>query len=523
MPISDFTSAEARDLATRIRRAYPQDGLEAASDEDTLSYHRDQYADEKSDADWFKDLDALPNVTAAAVPSGGFKQFADAFPKPVPRPPVQAVAKPAVSRTPKKPLLPYEDRVGEAWMQHVARGLRAEISSDDGVPQDAPDEDVIRFYRDTYASSASADEFNQFVADAYSHNFKAPDKTFGEKAGDVARGLKAGAPSMAQQFAGQAGAQTVAALAKKSVWKLGAPILGGAYIARLAAQIHNGHQLAAIADSIAEPDVPALRKHYFEKLGPGLKAKGYTDDQIAREVQRRVSNVVRGYVATQQSLMGDVEATSQEMMASAAEGMANVGLLGYGGGFFKNALLSGARRAAGRKAANAVSNTIAGRLVSHAVEGAGIGASYGAATGAVEAGAHASQEGRPVTPAVAGGAVRGGVGGAAGGAAIGGPLGAAMDAIGSKAILDAAIQTPAPPRPVIVSESAPPPRVVEQPVQPPSVRQPVQYGRPLRRESAAMQAARPHLERRNATDFVRNLERELRRKAAVQGTANASP
>lgn len=354
----------------------------------------------------------------------------------------------------------YQNRVNDAWMNHVAGGLRSELKGDD-IPADAAPHDVIRYYRDTYAGDSSPAEFESFLTDTYGKGFKAPPKTLGEKTGEVVRGTEKAAPSIGQQIAGQVGAQAAAKMAGKSVWKLGGPALGGAYLARLLSQIHTGNELLDISSRVPEPDMNALQKHYFDELSPGLSKQGFTTEQIAHEVQKRVHNVVRGYTATQQSLLGDVETTSQDLISSAAEGIANVGLLGYGGGFFKNALLSGARAAAGKKAASALAQkattTLAGRLITHGVEGAGIGGIYGAVTGGIEQGAEAAARGKAPLPAAAAGAIGGGVAGAAGGAVVGGPLGAAIETVGAKAIQRAALTTPKAPSPLIEAASGTPP------------------------------------------------------------------
>lgn len=364
------------------------------------------------------------------------------------------------------PFLPPEDehqnRVNEAWMHHTAQHLRTELASD-SIPSDTPDQDVLKYYHDTYAPESNSDEFNRFLSDSYGHDFKAPSETFPEKTAGVVRGIGQSLPSLGQQVGAQTGAGIASELAKQSIFKVGAPAVGVGYLARMAAQMHGADQLSQIANAMPEPDINVLQKHYFQSLSPGLTAKGYTTDQIAKEVQRRVSNVIRGYVATQNSLMGDLETTSQDMISSAAEGMANVGLLGAGGGFFKNALMSGARRAAGEKAAQAVTSTVAGRLITHAVTGAGLGAVYGGVTGGMEAGAQAAQAGKSVVGGAAAGTIGGATSGALGGAALGGPLGAALDALGAKAVMDATMDTPAPP-PEPASPVSPPPAVEGQQV-----------------------------------------------------------
>lgn len=350
------------------------------------------------------------------------------------------------------PLLPpedeYQQRVNRAYLSHVAKGLRAELT-DDGIPNDTPDEDVIRFYRDTYASDASPDQFNAFVDDTYSPTFQTPGETLPERASGLVHGAGRALPGMARQFGQQIAVETGLRAAKMSVRAVGAPIMGGAYLARMLGQMYAGNELGQIADSMPAPDMNTLQKHYFESLEPGLTAKGYTPEQVVAEVQRRVGNVVRGYAATQNSLMGDVERTADDVLTSGAEGIANVALLGAGGGLFKNALKNGARAALGGQATKAAASTIAGRLVSHAVTGATLGGAYGAMTGAVEGGARAAEAGKPVLPAAAGGGISGGLGGAAAGAVIGGPLGAGLEAIGQKAIVMAAATTPKAPEPLL--------------------------------------------------------------------------
>ena len=349
----------------------------------------------------------------------------------------------------------YQQRVNGAWLSHVAKGLRGELT-DDGIPDDANDEDVVRFYRETYAPESDSPEFQNFLDDTYSKSFKSPNPTLGERGGALVRGVAHAAPSMAQQVVGQTGAEMMTGLVKNIPAKIGkgarivgAPILGGAYLARMLAQIHTGDELAQIAGHMSAPDMNMLQKHYFESLGPSLEAKGYTPDQVIEEVQKRVRNVVRGYTMTQNSLMGDIENTSEDVISSAAEGIANVGLLGVGGGFFKNALLAGARRAGGVRAAEAVTSTLAGRLITHAGTGAALGGAYGATIGGIERGAHAAVEGKSVPGATTEGIISGGLGGAAAGALIGGPLGAGLDAIGNKAVVDAAMQTPKPSVPLV--------------------------------------------------------------------------
>jgi hypothetical protein len=355
------------------------------------------------------------------------------------------------------PLLPPEDehqqRVNSAWLSHVAKDLRSELK-DDGIPDTTPDEDVVRYYRDTYASDANPDQFDSFLKDTYSKDFKAPSETLPEKTAGVIRGVGRAVPSMVrqagQQITTEAGARALLKQGVKgTVRSVGAPLMGGAYLARMAGQLYTGQELGQIADAMPAPDITALQQHYFKALEPGLTAKGYTPDQVVAEVQKRVGNVVRGYTSTQNSLMSDVERTSDDVLESGAEGIANVSLLGVGGGLFKNALKNGARRALGGQAAKVAASTIAGRLVSHAVTGATLGGAYGAITGAVESGARAAEAGKSVPAAAVGGTISGGLSGAAGGAIIGGPLGAGLEALGQKAVVDAAARTPKAPEPLL--------------------------------------------------------------------------
>ena len=350
----------------------------------------------------------------------------------------------------------YQQRVNSAWLSHVAKGLRGELR-DDGIPDDTSDEDVVRYYRDTYAADAPEYEFTKFLDDTYKEGFKAPNPTLGEWAGGVARGFKHAAPSLARQLGEQTAAEMVGRYGRaipkglgRGVRVIGAPLIGGAYVARMLSQIHTGDELAKIAENMPAPDMNALQRHYFESLAPGLEAKGYTNEQIIEEVQKRVGNVVRGYTATQNDLMGDVEHTSEDVLTSGAEGVANIGLLGVGSGFFKNALMAGARRAISQKAAQAVTTTLAGRLITHAATGAALGGVAGATSGAMERGAHAAVvPGESVPGAVVEGAFGGGMAGMTAGAVLGGALGTGLDALGNKAVVDAAVNTPKAPAPLV--------------------------------------------------------------------------
>jgi len=381
----------------------------------------------------------------------------------------------------------YQNRVNAAWTKHVAKHLRYELRDTD-VPTDAPDEDVIRFYRDTNAADATPEDFDQYTRDMFGKTFVKPNQSFMEGAGGVARSLKAAAPSMARQVGEnivgaapemmRAGALKAAAakagveLSKDAMKvgtagarKLAAPIIGGAYFVRMLAQKHAADKLGQIADAMPAPDFNELYNHYYDSLAPGLQQEGMSLDDIAREVNRRVHGVIKGYVDTQNSLMGDIDRTSEDYLQSAGDAAANVAIGGLGGGLFKDVLESGARKFMGKQAEQALEKTVAGRVITHTVTGAGIGGVYGGAKAAMESSLRGESAGQIAGNTVhdaltnaAGGAILGGLAGSVGegvGAVAKPVINKVIEAIGMKAKVDAAIASPKPAAPEAPPQHSP--------------------------------------------------------------------
>lgn len=359
----------------------------------------------------------------------------------------------------------YDQRVQTAFKQHVANGLMTlPEAKDAGDVSGWTPEQKIGMYRETYAPDWSDEQYGNFLEDNFGEKgkvaqFKLPAKSFGEQASSTVQTVKHALPTMARQAAFIGGAQVIPRIAKQSVWKIGAPVMGGLYISRLAGRIYDAHTLSKIANSIPDPEIQQLRTHYIQSLTPSLTAKGYSPQQIINVAQHHVDNVLRGYTSTYNSLMGNIQEDSQDMMSDAAEGIANIALLGIGGGFFKRALMSGAKRLAGEKAAQAVADvagTSMGKVSQHLFEGAVIGGGYGLVTGGIEGGAQAVQTRKNVLAGMAKNAIIKSLEVGAGGAVLGGGLhatgavagatgdllGKALSETGTKAVLAAAKDAP---------------------------------------------------------------------------------
>jgi hypothetical protein len=226
---------------------------------------------------------------------------------------------------------------------------------------DMPDTDILGKMYLTHYSDLKPSEYLTKMTAKFAPDYKPPaPPTLGERVATVGKAVAA----LPGQFArGIAGGVTAPALAGQ--------------------QALTGRALEKTAASMPEPDIAALRK------------KGYNEHQIR--------NVVQGYVATQQSLMGDIQQTGKEGVRTGAEGIAMYATLPFGGvaagagkaglarsvgvnalfGAGYGAIDEGINRGADAAAKGASTSQILDEVTHAVAHGAGEGAKYGALGGAV--------------------------------------------------------------------------------------------------------------------------------------------
>lgn len=285
----------------------------------------------------------------------------------------------------------YQQESNNSYKKHVTTKLRSAYPS----IADADDDELIQVWHKLNIPDADSTEAEEVLRSVYGTDWVPPEMpapTLGERA----------------QGLGEAAKSIGGALKDGLVSGFNAPI-------RAVKELGEGQRIEKIAGDMPAPDIAALR------------ARGYNEQQIR--------NVVTGYTDTQNSLMGDLEASGREGIQATAEGAANYATLPLTLG--KTAAIAG-KAATGFAAKAGAKNLLAsaaGGAVQHGTEGAALGAVTLGAQEAVARGEQARADGKKaneILSAYTGGMWEGGKTGLAAGAIIGGTIGAVAGPIAAK-------------------------------------------------------------------------------------------
>lgn len=286
----------------------------------------------------------------------------------------------------------YEDRLKEyqagtagEWKSHVVKNLRSDYPE---IPGDMGDDDVIRAHYRMFGEGldqkAYEERLDRAYASDYTPSLKTPEKTLGEKAGEI----------------GQAAKALPGEIVKGAVRAFTSPARQVVETAKTVGPLVAGRALEQTASQVPAPDIEDLR------------ARGYSEDQI--------QNIVRGYTETQQSILGDVQDVAQQGIESGraalkegAEAVATYGTLPLAG-------------AVGRSIT--ATKSITGGAIKGAAEGAAAGAAYGAVKEGLDAAIDATIEGKRADE-ILGIATKGALSGVKGGALIGGAFGGVIGGV----------------------------------------------------------------------------------------------
>lgn len=271
-------------------------------------------------------------------------------------------------------------QISNQYRSHIVKKIRDSWGS--SVPADASDDEVLDVWRElNVPSDATQEDINDVIQETYGKDFvpaKLEDhRTFGEKASDVAGAVGPAVASLGANIGAAVGAAApgmakIAKVAGKSVpAQLG---MAGYYGTQLAGEHLAGKSLEKTAAGIPEPNIAELR------------AKGYSEQQIR--------NIVNGYVATQQSLMGDVQEMGERGVGTAAEAIGNAAVLPMGVGAAERLAANAVGKAAAKAGVKAGLGHVAGKVAERAVGGALIGGTFGGVDSVVHRATEAVQAGQ---------------------------------------------------------------------------------------------------------------------------------
>lgn len=339
-----------------------------------------------------------------------------------------------------------------ARKKHIAMGIRRKFAEDFDM-SGLSDQEVIQRHYNRFGEGMSAEEYGKKLLDTYGTDYTAPEApspTVRERfeiAGDHGKEflrslvpfLVPEAPKVAAHVAPRTG---LAAVAKGAATKIPVASQVGFLLGHTAnAQVdtQTAEQLQRTAAAIPVPDAKAITEDFFNKLRPGLSARGFTDDQIMQEARWRAQNIVHGYEKTTQSIQQDV-ADTQEAAAvrEPAAAAADAFFLGVGApaieGLLNKGLVRLGIKAVPGAATSTASRSAAATVAGHVRTGVVVGAPGMAIHGAVEAGIHAAAENKTpdeIAHALVTGGKKGALEGALGGALLGGAAGSLEAGVGA--------------------------------------------------------------------------------------------
>ena len=284
--------------------------------------------------------------------------------------------------------------ISNQYRSHIVKKIRDSWGS--SVPSDASDDEVLDVWRGlNVPNDATQEDINDVIQETYGKDFvpaKLEDRrTLGEKAGDVAGAVGPAVASLGANVGAAVGAAApgmakIAKVAGKSVpAQLGMAAYYGTKLA--------GEQAAGAGLPFGLQNIPGLAKP-LEKTAAempepniaDLRARGYSEQQIR--------NIVQGYVATQQSLMGDIQQTGEEGVGTAAEAIGNAAVLPMGVGAAERVAASAVGKAAAKAGVKAGLGHVAGKVAERAVGGALIGGTFGGVDSVVHRATEAVQAGQ---------------------------------------------------------------------------------------------------------------------------------
>lgn len=344
--------------------------------------------------------------------------------------------------------------VPTAYRAHVAKGIRNRFANEFDF-SGLSDDDVIARHHARFGVDMDPPAYAQKVDEVYGHGFTpppAPTETFGERVSGMIDTGKHVAKEMATSIAPFLVPEVPKAAAALSGGKAIGTALGGVakkipvvsqigflagHTVNAAVDTHTAGQLEQTAQSIPAPNAAILTEEYFQKLRPGLTAKGFTDEEIRKEAAKRAQNVVTGYNKTIDSIGEEVDRTqSQAAITEPARAAADAFFLGVGAPAIEATLSKGLARVGitlGTTATKPAAGAVA-QIASHAKTGAVVGAPGMALQGAIEHSIQAAAENKSpqdIGRALATGAFEGAKMGAIGGAVIGGGVGVLGEGLGA--------------------------------------------------------------------------------------------
>lgn len=346
-----------------------------------------------------------------------------------------------------------------SYRTHVARGIRRKFANDFDM-SDLSDQEVIDRHHARFATEMSPEEYAKKIDETYGTDYtppEAPKETIPERVQGAASAVGKGAkdfatslvpflvpetPKVAGALAGGSVRAAAGAAAKSIPIASQVGFLGGHAINE-AVDTATAKQLEQTSANIPVPKHDELTQQYFQKLSPGLTAKGYTPEQIMEEASHRAQNVVTGYQKTTQSLDEDVAQTQEQAaVQEPARAAADAFFLGVGAPAIEGALQKGLAKILGKAApdlaAAAAKPTLGAlaRMGAHVRTGVVLGAPGMGIQGAIEAGVQAASENKTpheIGQALVSGGVKGAKMGAVGGALLGGAAGALSEGVGAVA------------------------------------------------------------------------------------------
>ena len=338
---------------------------------------------------------------------------------------------PAPAPTPAPGVETYKGNdIDKAKINHIANGIRAKFA-DKYDFSGMSDEQILQRHRARFASTMTPEDYDKKLQSTYLADFK---PTMGQRVAPLGNAVKETAVGLAPYVVAEApkiAGAVVPALAKtaataaKALPGVSQVAFGAGHAINEAVDTALAHQVEQAGAKLPVPDAAALTQDYFSKLQPGLKAQGFTDEQIMDEAQRRAHNVVAGHAATLDSIDQTVDDLQRAAVQEPSKAVADALFLGFGAGPLNKAMSKIGLGAAEGAAAQATKNAVV-QTVKHAATGAVIGGvslgAQGATRAAMEAGAANMTPAEIAKEAVKGGVAEGRVGGI-GGAALGGAAG----------------------------------------------------------------------------------------------------
>ena len=252
----------------------------------------------------------------------------------------------------------------EAMKQHIAKEIETDYSDEFDFSGMTPDE-VLAGHRKRFGADMSPQEYDTRLRKAYLADYTPHHPVL-----DATKELAVGAAPFA--LSGAAHALAGAGRMAAHIPLLSEVGAGAGHGVNLVLNAQQAEKTAEQANKITDIDPIQLRNDYYQKLYPGLSAKGWSDEDILQVAKERALNVLNGAYQTATSMNRAEETNYANELAATGADLATFGLDGRP----MQSIIGSAMKRFGLDAASrtTAAKAIAGPIVQHALTGATYGA-----------------------------------------------------------------------------------------------------------------------------------------------------